>query len=313
MGCWNKTCGITQFPIVGGDKVVTLILVQSTFAGDANMPCYPYDMGWNLIPIPFYGEYNDYGWQDDDDGQQAKYDFLAETFKDSIVEVEREKSRAKTCYGSMKGPFDSSQSLGDTIHGNVWNLKNSMGTNYGGPEHRKLASFMVSRIAWDKLTAKQLVTYPEPKTYTKAQIARALAGYVKYKKAQDAKASLELDDELRLLRIALSAGSETEYVKKTFGDVYGNPLASAIRFSANRLTLGDGIEFSPIKPLMNGVCTPGDTASIYLLHCVMHSLRKGFAPQTGEGSQSGIDHNHLLLLSAMKDMIKLDKVRYGEE
>jgi len=120
MGSWNKTCAISQFPLVAGDKTVNFILVQSGSNWRDNYPCYPHDMGWNLIPIPFYGEYNDYGWQEDDAGQQAKYDYLAEFYKKQLVEVEKEKERASICYGKMNGPFDNCETLGEAIHGNVW-------------------------------------------------------------------------------------------------------------------------------------------------------------------------------------------------
>lgn len=331
MGCWNKTCGISQFPLVSGDKTVNFILVEAMMKYRDSTPCYPSGMGWKLIPIPFYGEYNDYGWQEDDDGQQPKYDFLAQHYKDQIVEVESEKKRAKLCYGKMNGPFDNNETLGDSIHGNVWNLANSFGAKYGGPESRRMASFMISRIVWDALTSRTMMEYPQRKWVSRKQLAESLDGYLKFvnakeaemKKAQEAadkddpkaQASAAIAEMQMMLRM-LDMGHDqlaSEYIETKFGGRgYGDPRAGVINFCNTRMSSNESMEMVIGKPLKAGVITSEDVSAVYLLESAMYSLRKGYHPQTGEGSQNGIDHNHHLLLTAMRDMIRLDKIRYGD-
>ena len=65
MGCWNGTCMISNLPIICGEKVVIIPLIEkqqelikSNF--DLNGCCYSTDE-LQPIMIPFYGEYNDYG------------------------------------------------------------------------------------------------------------------------------------------------------------------------------------------------------------------------------------------------------------
>lgn len=324
MGCWNKTCGISQFPIMAGDKTVNFILVQSQFAYRDNTPCYPSSMGWKLIPIPFYGEYNDYGWQDDDEGQQAKYDFLREHYKDDLVEVEREKSRAKLCYDPMVTPFDNNKTLGDSIHGNVWNLKNHMYPSYGGPETRMMANFMVNRIVWDALTEKVLQTYPEHRWHTRSDIAGHIAAYMEFvdKREQEIRAEIigDQDDKIgrllarasSMIRIYREGGAIEEYATAHFGNKsYDDPRRTAL-FRLDARGSEETMEITIMEALVKDAITPDEAAAVFLMDNAMSSLRKAYMPQVGEGSQEGIDYHHTLLLKAMKDIIKHDKKRYED-
>lgn len=322
MGCWNKTCAISQFPLVAGDKTVNFIVIQDGFNSQDNHPCYTTGHGWKLIPIPFYGEYNDYGWQDDDAGQQVKYDFLTEHFKNQTVRREDGSSR----HSGITNPFADCESLGDTIHGNVWEIKNPVGAWDKYPDTLKMAGFMISRIVWDNLTTKTLSTYPKRKWYTREEISKTIDGYIAYAKEQKILADAvtgnpdaTIDEKMAAFRmdIACNFGPNmvaAEYISKKFGDrSYSNHSASAVRWSSQRdMGSSDGMEFPPADALLSGAITSDDVASMYLLVSAMNSLRKTFQPMSHEGSQSGIDHNHHLLLKAMKDMIKLDKIRYGD-
>lgn len=44
MGCWNKTCAISQFPLVAGDKTVNFVLVEAASKYRDSTPCYPSGM-----------------------------------------------------------------------------------------------------------------------------------------------------------------------------------------------------------------------------------------------------------------------------
>lgn len=61
MGCWNETCGISQLPILGGDKVKLVVLVggNSDFISGSGTS-YINEI-WSPISIPISGEYNEYG------------------------------------------------------------------------------------------------------------------------------------------------------------------------------------------------------------------------------------------------------------
>jgi hypothetical protein len=62
MGCWNGTCGISQLPILAGEKVKAFLLIQSDYNKEikGSGTSYPseYFLPWFF---PVSAEYNDYG------------------------------------------------------------------------------------------------------------------------------------------------------------------------------------------------------------------------------------------------------------
>lgn len=121
MGCWNKTCGLTQLPIYAGDKVITFIIIEAPYAENLTSPCYENSF-WNVIPLPIYGEYNDYGWMEEDDGEDWKLEVLKAHFTE-LKRKEPYNDNGFIRYNSLKGgPFDSFEALGDCIHGGVFKV-----------------------------------------------------------------------------------------------------------------------------------------------------------------------------------------------
>jgi hypothetical protein len=57
MGCWNGTCAVSNLHVTAGQKVAVFLLLENK---DKRSFCYGNAM-YDLCPIPFYGEYNDYG------------------------------------------------------------------------------------------------------------------------------------------------------------------------------------------------------------------------------------------------------------
>lgn len=317
MGCWNKTCGVTQFPIFAGDQTVNFVLVESWTGSKSR--CYSHDGGWFIVPMPIYGEYNDYGWQDDDDGQQPKYDFLAKYFAKELVENEAEKGRVATCYPPMKkGPFENNEILGNSIHGDAWHIRN----RYGKDDTLALNCFMVSRKVWDALTSTITVDYPKKRTYTVQEIAEAITAYQEYlvkrreqlfqDLTQGSTDQYALHMAARTLELSLFS-SYDDFIKEKYPkeDSYGSPIRCAISM-LSLSALDNGFEI-PIKDLLvENIITPLDAAAFCIFHNSMAILRKTYAPQTGEGSQSGFENEHLTLIKVMQDMIK-DYEKYCAE
>lgn len=61
MGCWNETCGISQLPILGGDKVRLVVLVGGNSEFISGSGTSYINEIWSPISIPISGEYNEYG------------------------------------------------------------------------------------------------------------------------------------------------------------------------------------------------------------------------------------------------------------
>lgn len=61
MGSWNGTCGITQLPILRGDKVVVFPIMKNEYAYDKGGGVVRSDNYFVPITVPFEGKYDDYG------------------------------------------------------------------------------------------------------------------------------------------------------------------------------------------------------------------------------------------------------------
>lgn len=82
MGCWNKTCGLTNLHIYAGTPVYVFILVEPTYGGDDSSPNSIYD----VCPTPFYSHYDDYGGGEDSSGSWVPY--LISGFSENLIEKE---------------------------------------------------------------------------------------------------------------------------------------------------------------------------------------------------------------------------------
>lgn len=85
MGCWNETCGITQMPIEGGDKVRMFLLVEAEHWDEGGALYYSTDL-WKPFGLPLKGTYDEYG-RIENIEEDALSDLLLQSLKEIIVEV----------------------------------------------------------------------------------------------------------------------------------------------------------------------------------------------------------------------------------
>ena len=81
MGCWNKTCGLTNLPIMHGEKTYVFVLERVAHPTDN---CYSTHLYRPLL-LPFVSTYNDYGGGEDSEG--AALDLIMESIKKNLVEI----------------------------------------------------------------------------------------------------------------------------------------------------------------------------------------------------------------------------------
>lgn len=82
MGCWNKTCGLSNLHILAGSRVYVFILEQNTVANDR---CYTTAM-FSPVLLPFTATYDDYGGGEDCGGF---VDLVVAGIRDNLIEVEQ--------------------------------------------------------------------------------------------------------------------------------------------------------------------------------------------------------------------------------
>ena len=83
MGCWNKTCGLSNLAIHDGEPVMVFTLVQNNDISDF---CYSTAL-YSPVLLPFYSHYNDYGAGERSSG--VGFPLIIDALKERLVEVEQ--------------------------------------------------------------------------------------------------------------------------------------------------------------------------------------------------------------------------------
>ncbi|QDJ96359.1 hypothetical protein Xoosp13_172 [Xanthomonas phage Xoo-sp13] len=331
MGCWNKTCGITNLPIFHGDEVVVFLLVQSPYTSAMNS----YSSGlWNHIPLPIYGKYNDYGWIDPHPGQEWKLDL----FKKGITVVRKEPEKTDSGYNRYPNlkdtPFASFEALGNSIHGDVFEVTVNSYTK--GKCNVTLAEFFIHKSTFDEL-----------KTHLEYDAAHAnLEAFVQWNNSkQDSIENVEelqniiadgverTDEEYEALLRRITAAirsmgitsvADTDF-HKTLNPVpeyeWSYPGYDAINFwhANGQGSMHGWVTSGFTRTIRNPPTAQGASTSIppsemmdgYIVLELMQSLRKSFSPQSGEGSQDGIDTIHKVFADTYLKRIKEYDDTYG--
>jgi len=82
MGCWYKTCGLSNLHIRPGEDVYVFALEQARRDTDR---CYTTAF-WRPLMLPFYSKYNDYGGGEDSSGPALPY--IIEGIQADLIEME---------------------------------------------------------------------------------------------------------------------------------------------------------------------------------------------------------------------------------
>ncbi len=81
MGCWNKTCGLSNLHIRAGEQVYVFPIVSN---GNASDRCYSTAF-WSPVMIPFLSEYNDYG---GGENSHKNIEYTLKGLREHMVEME---------------------------------------------------------------------------------------------------------------------------------------------------------------------------------------------------------------------------------
>jgi hypothetical protein len=81
MGCWNKTCSLTNLPIYSGEEVYVFVLEKKNMYDSCHATGH-----YAPVLIPFESEYNDYGGGENSSGVGLLYVLAA--VKENLVERE---------------------------------------------------------------------------------------------------------------------------------------------------------------------------------------------------------------------------------
>lgn len=287
MGCWNKTCAVTQLPIHAGDETV-LFYIVSRRRGRA-MPSSQYDTGWSLLPIPFYGTYDDYGFQDNHPGQEGKYTFLGEMVW-QFTEMD--------FHDTVRAFFKDSESLVEAIREDK---------EYG---NTRISAVMISRDVWDSLSSNY-----KPEDYVSKNPISCQTIAEHYAKLFPLLRTAGGYPEYHFERRPVIRG----YLKEHFLEHpdFSTPESVVYRFIDSIEFINgyhEGTVFATHQAGIDGVISPEECARMQFFLAALDILRIAIVPQIGEGSQVNIDHYyHNLRVKLMQDRIAHDKSLWDDE
>jgi hypothetical protein len=82
MGCWNKTCGLSNLHIIAGTDVYVFVLEENT---DKTDRCYSTAF-WRPLLLPFTSKYNDYGGGEESGG--PGFQLIMDSIAKELTEME---------------------------------------------------------------------------------------------------------------------------------------------------------------------------------------------------------------------------------
>jgi len=336
MGCWNKTCALTNLPIYSGDRVITFAIVESPISDNSH--CYN-NYAWELVPVPLYGEYDDYGWMDLDEGQDHKLVLLDTFFKNRLVRIkpydegladhEAKLARSQNAeegredgyirldmgeprsfirYHALKdSPFESNEALGNQMHGLVFGIKD----DYNVSKVSELSHVMIKEDAFNSLKeciyhSESEGTSSQPEDYiievlnaykdyvlrgeeefnahiesiTDATLKESLIFKRKWLDRDDASLTGFVNSELPDLRKA--RGFKVDY------DWYALDN-SVLKFLHGYRGGEDGFLTSSVLKSVKSELTNKEIIDVFAMIVMYRRLRKTYHPQSGEGSQAGLN------------------------
>lgn len=310
MGCWNKTCGVTNLPIFWNQEVVWFLLVQNP-RGDVRS-CYS-NGHWEMIPLPIYGKYDDSGWIEPHPGQEWKLELFKQHFADRLVKLNDEVKE--------DSPFISFEVLNESFRENSFAMRDYKYERKTGNRINvdcKFADFFVHRDTFDELTANQQGPWSDD-VYTRQEIEENIKLYNAW---FDAKIAATTDeDKLWQLKYIRSEGNLygeelTEFVKTLprqpkyehnfagsgYLRYWSGKCGSESGYITNRFVYSC-VDHVPFKERMDA----------YLFHTVMDGLRKSYYPQGHEGSQDDMWGLHDQFAKTYLKRIEDRQTLYHEE
>ena len=144
MGCWNKTCGLSNLHINAGEEVYTFILQKSNVY-ESSSHCYSTHL-YQPIIVPFYSKYDDYGAGEENHG--IGLNLILESLKKNLVE----KEVGKNTYHDIavkKENFDENLLFESMREGRLF-VKNLFGSLEESPE-TKIEFLMMKKSVVDSI------------------------------------------------------------------------------------------------------------------------------------------------------------------
>jgi hypothetical protein len=308
MGCWNKTCALSNLPIFSGERTYVFVLEESG-SYDRGRAVYPNYL-YNPVLLPFESTYNDYGAGEDSSGLALP--LILDALKRELIEKEQGESEYRDM--EIKREGFNEEKFFEAVHADRLEIK-----SYEGP---KKVKFVMMR----KDLVDQILDESTLETY-KGWDEEAKEGIYTSYKFQDILNSV--DEFLEHCSVILESLPEHRFrylfefeLIHWLGERKDGNLASKwlrrLSEGTNRqssICRADFIlpemlkagKFDEAKPLIE-LALKG-----VFIYDFMETVRRCWVPPCGEGSQGDDLDVHLLLANTVIDVAKRLESRYDED
>lgn len=304
MGCWNKTCGLSNLHIYAGTPVYVFVMEEAR--DDSN--CYTTSLFRPLL-LPFESEYNDYGGGENSSG--IAFELIMQALKDQLVEMPLGDNEYHDIAVS-KDKFDE-ELFFEAVHENRLFIRDRYS------QDKTAVTFTMFRkdIVDDILANRVIEDY--------VGNGKGTGGwgnnYVYYKFADIAASVRPL-----LEHLAAETQGQHEYLRGFIFDrlhKYRNQFRAAswlnndtYRYSRLvdvRSLLGKAIELNTPEALDKAEALAIEHLKGLFIDGFMHATRKTWIPGGHEGSQSASAGAHRLLANTIIAALDREKAEWLEE
>jgi hypothetical protein len=311
MGCWNKTCGLSNLHITHGDEVYVFVIEENT---DKTDRCYTTSF-WRPLLLPFTSKYNDYGGGEESSG--PGFQLIMDSVAKQLVETDLGKNRYHDIAVKKEG-FGEEQFF-DAVH-----------------EHRlfKTDYYGVTAVIDFVMMRKDVVDYILENRVIEKYVGEGKGtsgygnSYVTYKFKDILKDLPEFMDKLEIVADLESASNKPELAETLMELMRSGGLSIFSYDHPNKVSerlRGDNYRVSSIVSERDAVLSllkagkraeaeslVTDLLKGHYIDTFMESTRKNWAPGGHEGSQNQDADEYRLLIKAMTNALDADDAYWKE-
>jgi hypothetical protein len=313
MGCWNKTCGLSNLHITAGSDVYVFVLEEST---DKTDRCYSTAF-WRPLILPFSSKYNDYGGGEESSG--PGFQLIMDGIANRPVEMEVGKNEYHDI--AVKSDGFGEEQFFESVH------ENRLFTSYRPGGKETMIDFVMMR--------KDIVDHILENRVIEQYVGEGKGtsgygnSYIHYKFEDILKDMPEfLDEIIKLTTPHTGEGADAlnrmsaRMMMRGFSGVFDynhtNRVSKWVRSDDYRFSSIVDVSEQVTELLKSDNRTKAEALlTEYLkgqyINGFMEATRKNWAPGGHEGSQSQEVDDYRLLINAMTTVLDAEKAEWDAE
>jgi hypothetical protein len=332
MGCWNKTCALSNLPIFRGEEVYVFLIEQNGLGPSSGNHCYS-DHLYSPIITPFYSHYDDYGAGENNSG--AALPVIINSLKKVVIEKELGENQ----YHDLEVKRDtlSEDNLFELIKNQRLSIKNPYrNLKENGPEEVLIEFVMMKKDIVDDILNKSTMEVYWNKSFVKFQLSdvfcevdAVIDAVIKANKTRERMIKSLYGNKGNMSKENIKSLSDLNLVSHNADMAISaytmEPLlfqaglkTSAFATTLHNSTMNGHSRIVSFWPEFSNMVSEGnlDTARTYLIdtfkgifiRSFFESTRRSWIPQSGEGGQNvNFDEHKLLVNSILKSIEKTEK------